>query len=99
MNDILKINIKEVSPPDGYIIPDKLKEGITYTATVANDLSINIDHPYDDSISSVRTLFNKRILVYVNDEQEEHSGKYKINLTKKEKMKGYLMKLHLKELE
>ena len=83
VNDILKINIKEVSPPDGYIIPDKLKEGITYTATVANDLSINIDHPYDDSISSVRTLFNKRILVYVNDEQEEHSGKYKINLTKK----------------
>ena len=83
VNDILKINIKEVSPPDGYIIPDKLKEGITYTATVANDLSINIDHPYNDSISSVRTLFNKRILVYVNDEQEEHSGKYKINLTKK----------------
>ena len=83
VNDILKINIKEVSPPDGYIIPDKLKEGITYTATVANDLSINIDHPYDDSISSVRALFNKRILVYVNDEQEEHSGKYKINLTKK----------------
>ena len=83
VNDILKINIKEITPPDGYIIPDELKKGITYTVTVDENLSIKIDNPYDDSISNAVTFFNKRIVVYVNDEREDNSGKYKINLTKK----------------